>query len=496
MQDDRPTTDEDFGTAGEGTAPRMAALAVLPVFLELSNKRAVLAGGTAAARWKAELLAAAGARVEVYAPAAALSEEMRALLATGAAAGSLRHRDRPWDAACLAGAAVAVLDCEGDGEAQAFACAARKAGVPWNVVDKPRFCGFSFGSVVNRSPLVVGIATAGAAPILGQAVRRRIETLLPPSLSVWGRIGARVRAEVMARLAPGAPRRAFWERFADAAFARRIPSADDEAAMRGLVGELARSRAAGGRVTLVGAGPGNAELLTLAAVRALQGADVILFDDLVSDDVLELARREAKRMLVGKRGGRESCRQEDINATMIRFAKAGRNVVRLKSGDVSVFGRAGEEIAELERHSIPVAIVPGITAASALAAAFGVSLTHRDHASELRFVTGHSRRGLLPENVDWPRLAGAGATTVFYMGGRMAARIAARLREEGMAPDVPVAVAANLTRPDETRRTGRLADLAEIVAEIGVDRPILIGVGRVFESCLEAADGGAVAEAV
>ncbi|WP_370196439.1 uroporphyrinogen-III C-methyltransferase, partial [Aurantimonas sp.] len=184
--------------------------------------------------------------------------------------------------------------------------------------------------------------------------------------------------------------------------------------------------------------------------------------------------------LVGKRAARDSCRQEDINAMMVSFAKAGKHVVRLKSGDVSVFGRAGEELDELARENIPVAIVPGITAASALAASFGVSLTHRDRAQQLRFVTGHSKKGGLPEDLDWHALADDHATTVFYMGGRMAAKIAERLIHHGLPATTPVAVAANLSRDDETRAAGTLADLGAVVARIGVDRPILIGVGRVF----------------
>lgn len=248
----------------------------------------------------------------------------------------------------------------------------------------------------------------------------------------------------------------------------------------GISNERFDRSAARGRVTLVGAGPGDPELLTLKALRALQTCDVILFDDLVSAEILDLARRQAKRMLVGKRGGRTSCRQEDINATMVRLAMAGKHVVRLKAGDVSVFGRAGEEIAELDRHGIPVAIVPGITAASALAASFGLSLTHRDHAQELRLVTGHSRNGALPDDLAWSALASPRATTIFYMGGRTAAQIAERLLAEGAPATLPVAVAANLSRPDETRDIGTLASLPAIVARIGVDRPILIGVGTVF----------------
>ncbi len=185
-----------------------------------------------------------------------------------------------------------------------------------------------------------------------------------------------------------------------------------------------------GSVTLVGAGPGDPELLTLKAMRALQSADVILFDDLVSPEVLELARREAKRLLVGKRAGRESCRQDDINDMMVRFAKAGKRVVRLKSGDPMIFGRAGEEIARLENEGIAVDVVPGITAASAMAASLKTSLTHRDHAQEVRFVTGHSRNAELPRTLDWPSLAKANQTSVFYMGGRMAGQIEQRATAE------------------------------------------------------------------
>lgn len=235
-----------------------------------------------------------------------------------------------------------------------------------------------------------------------------------------------------------------------------------------------------GGVTLVGAGPGDAELLTLKAVRRLQVADVILFDALVSDDVLAIAPPTAMRISVGKRAARASCGQDEINGLMIAFAQVGKQVVRLKAGDVSVFGRAGEEVDALRRAGIAVEIVPGITAASALAASFGVSLTHRDHAQQLRFVTGHSRHGGLPAEIDWAALAGPHATTIFYMGGRMAGKIAARLMAHGLPPQTPVAVAANLSRPDEARAAGPLHNLPRIVAAIGVDRPILIGVGRVF----------------
>lgn len=479
--------DDGFGARKPLRPARMGELASLPVFFDLGAKRVVMAGGGPGAAWKAELLASAGAHVDLYAPADDLDEEMAGLLAMPPVSGRIHHHDRPWSADIFAGAAIAVGDVESEAEAQAFYCAAKAAGIPVNVVDKPAFCDFRFGSIVNRSPVVIGISTDGAAPILGQAIRRRIETLLPPALAGWAALAAKVRAEVVDRLAPGPLRRAFWERFSDKAFTTKAPDANAESDAQRFVADLARSPQAGGRVTLVGAGPGEAELLTLKAVRALQAADVILFDDLVSDEILELARREAKRMLVGKRAARDSCRQEDINRMMVQFAKAGKHVVRLKSGDVSVFGRAGEELDELHRENIPVAIVPGITAASALAASFGVSLTHRDRAQQVRFVTGHSKQGDLPEDLDWRALADDHATTIFYMGGRMAPKIAARLIANGLPETTPVAVAANLSRDDETKAAGTLASLGAIVARIGVDRPILIGVGRVFAEHARAA---------
>ena len=351
---------------------------------------------------------------------------------------------------------------------------------PVNVIDKPEFCTFQFGSIVNRSPVVIGISTDGAALILGQAIRRRIETLLPRSLSEWGSLAARLRSRIGETLLPGVQRRAFWEHFVDRVFSSAAgPQETEEYRLGEEACEIA-SRPPQGSVTLVGAGPGDPELLTLKAMRALQSADVILFDDLVSQDLLEMARREAKRMLVGKRGGRESCKQEDINAMMLSFAQAGKRVVRLKAGDPSVFGRSGEEIDFLDEAGIPVSVIPGITAASALAAGSNTSLTHRDCAQSVRFVTGHSRNGVLPETLDWRAIADTTASTVFYMGGRTAQGIMKNLLAAGMSPEMPVVVASNVSRADERRWFDALKDLPLDVDEIGFDNPVLIGVGRVF----------------
>ena len=452
---------------------RIKPLGILPVFLDLNGKKAVVAGGTEAAAWKAELLAAAGAIVHVY--AAAISPEMASLIEEH----RIVHHGHGWDPACLDGASVALADAVDDDEAARFEAAARAAGAACNVIDRPAFCHFQFGSIVNRSPVVVGISTSGAAPILGQAIRRRIETLLPPSLADWAALALDVRQAVARTLATGARRRAFWETLVDRAFGP-APTASSAAALRHQI-HLGSDAAAGGHVTFVGAGPGDAELLTLKAVRALQAADVILFDDLVSDEVLELARREAKRILVGKRAGRPSCRQDEINETMVKLAKAGRRVVRLKSGDPMIFGRAGEEIDVLGREGIAYDVVPGITAGIAMASALGVSLTHRDHAKSVRLVTGHSRNGGLPEDIDWRAVADPSATTIFYMAGRTAGGIATRLVSMGCSSKTPVAVAASLGRRDQVLHRTTLQGLAATVGRIGCSKPLIVGVGQAFE---------------
>lgn len=326
-------------SAVNDTPSPIGPLSVLPVFLSLRDRAALVVGGSSAAAWKAELLAAAGARVTVAAPDA-------------------------WRDDHLADAAIAVADLATDEEAARFAAAARRAGVPYNVIDKPAYCSLQFGAIVNRSPVVIGISTDGAAPVLGQAIRRRIETLLPSGLAAWAAAAQGFRTTLKSLL-PAAERRcAFWRAFAEVAFTE-APRGDLQRRLRQLAGKQNGGLPG---VTLVGAGPGDAGLLTLHAVRALQAADVILFDDLVSGEVLDLARREAKRLLVGKRGGRDSCRQEEINALMVKLARQGKRVVRLKGGDPIISGRAGEEIAGLEAAGIPVEVVPGITAAVGAAA--------------------------------------------------------------------------------------------------------------------------------
>jgi len=335
--------------------PRMAALSRLPAFFALEGKRAVVAGGGEPAAWKAELLAAAGARVDVFAPAPG---EAMLTLAAAPPRGQVVIHDRGWIAADFAGAALAVADCADAKAAADFAAAARAAGVPVNVVDRPAFSDFSFGAIVNRSPLVIGISTDGASPVFAQAIRAKIEALIPKGFARWAEAARAWRPRVQALALPFRGRRSFWEKFTARAVAApdRSPTDADLDALLTPV-----SSRESGSVILVGAGPGDPELLTLRAVRALQSADVILFDDRVSTDILDFARREAKKMLVGKTGLR--CRHDEISVLMVSLAKAGRRVVRLEGGDPMGFGQADEEIAACRAAGLEVEVVPGITAA-------------------------------------------------------------------------------------------------------------------------------------
>ena len=251
-----------------------------------------------------------------------------------------------------------------------------------------------------------------------------------------------------------------------------------------------------GMVSFVSSGPGDPELLTLRAIRRLQDADVVLFDDLASGPVLDQAGPQALRIAVGKRAGRPSAKQEHVNALLVEHASAGRHVVRLKSGDPMIFGRAGEEIAALEAENIPVEVVPGITAASAMASRLGVSLTHRDHAQSVRFVTGHSRQGKLPDNIDWKSLSDPSITTVFYMGGRTAAEIQSSLLAHGMPASTPVAVMISVSRSNEQRWCGSLAQLAAAITRLGVNEPVLIGIGDAFGAVSSMFSGAGTQEPV
>jgi len=464
---------------------RIAALDSLPLFFTLTGRRAIVIGGDDAAVWKAELLLAAGAHVTVLAER--VDRVLAALLQD--ASDRLHHRACTWTAADLTGATLVVASLSSETEAELLRISARQAGCLLNVIDWPAFCDFSFGTIVNRSPVVIGIGTGGAAPILGQRIRQRMESLLPPILARWAELARSVRDRLAAQTPDRQTRRRFWEQLSDQALrGDPVPCADDA------LSNNDASSAAAGQVTLVGAGPGDAGLLTLSALRAMQAADVILYDDLVSPEVLELARREAHRMLVGKRGGGPSCHQDEITDLMLRLARSGRQVVRLKSGDPMIFGRAGEEIEALEAAGIPVTVVPGVTAALAAAARFRIPVTHRDLARRLSFITGHAKDGALP-SYDWAALTAPETTTFVYMPHRTLCGLAGGLIDHGMPPDTPAALMFNISRADERLVVSPLAALAETPADKARDETVLFAFGPALQRMASRSDGDAQASA-
>jgi uroporphyrin-III C-methyltransferase/precorrin-2 dehydrogenase/sirohydrochlorin ferrochelatase len=455
----------------------MAPLATLPVFLKLAGRRVVVAGGDDGAVWKAELLAAAGADVAVYAENPVEAMEV---LAADPPAGSITIHRRSWHAGDLDGAAFAIGAIEDDDEGLAFRDAAKTAGVPVNVVDKPALCDVQFGGIVNRSPLVIGISTDGAAPVFGQAIRARIEAILPQGFTRWAIAAKAWRERVQARHLPFQARRRFWELFSARALA--APDATpDETEVDGLIAEADKVAHEGaGRVILVGAGPGDPELLTLKAVRALQSADVIVHDDLVPAAILDTARREAIRIAAGKRGRGPSCKQLDINELVVTLARQGKRVVRLKSGDPMIFGRAGEEIAAARAAGIPVDVVPGITAAQGAAAVLAVSLTHRDHARRVQYVTAHGKDGRLPKDLSWDALADPAASTIVYMPGGTWHEMATGLAQRGVRQGMPAIAIANATREDQQVIMATVATLGDQMATAAFDGPVLVLLGEAF----------------
>ncbi len=464
-------------TPSETRPARMEPLARLPVFLALDGKRVVIAGGSPAAAWKGELMSAVGARVEVY--AAAPSDELLQI-ASDPPRGAIAINRRGWTPADLSDAAVAIGAFDDDDGAAAFAAAARAAGVPVNVIDKPAFCDFAFGAIVNRSPLVIGISTDGAAPVFAQAIRAKLEALLPRGFADWAAAAARWRSAVKASGLAFSGRRKFWQLFT--AHAIKNPGAEPtQNDFDRFVAEVQGLGAAveTGSVTLVGAGPGDPELLTLRAVRALQSADVILFDDLVSRDVLDFARREARKMLVGKTGFGPSCKQDDINALMVSLARQGKRVVRLKGGDPLIFGRAGEEIEACQAAGIAVEVVPGITAAQGAAAKLGIALTDRDHSRRLQYITGHARNGQLPDDIDWKSLVDPSATTAVYMPAKTLEALVTRALAEGLDPATPAVAISRATRPDQRSVTATIAALPAQLQAAALPGPLLVMIGGV-----------------
>ncbi len=374
----------------------------------------------------------------------------------------------------FAGARLVFIALSDVVEAARLADLARAAGAQVNVVDQPALSDFQTPALIDRDEVVVGVATGGAAPILARDIRTRIETVLPAGLANVARMARGLRETVKSSVPNFLARRRFWERAFRGAAADLAAEGRTAEARREMLRLLNMAAPEQGVVHIVGAGPGDPELLTLKALRVLQDADVIIHDRLVPEAVLARARRDAKRLYVGKARGDHSVPQDQIEALMIAEARAGHRVVRLKGGDPFVFGRGGEELAAMRAAGVPVFVVPGVTAALACAASAGVPLTHRDHAQAVTFVTAQARPG--GAEADWTRLAAPNHTLAIYMGVDRAGETATRLIAAGRSPATPVAVVENGNRPDERVLTGRLDGLGALAK--GLSGPALLFVGE------------------
>jgi uroporphyrin-III C-methyltransferase/precorrin-2 dehydrogenase/sirohydrochlorin ferrochelatase len=447
----------------------------LPIFLKLAGEPcAVIGGGEVAAR-KVALLLSAGARVTVTAP------QLCPALAELAQQGRIDHRAATFEPGALAGVALVIAATDDRTVNAEVSRRARAQGTPVNVVDDPELCSFILPAIVDRSPVLIAVSTGGASPVLARLLRARLESLIPATYGQLASLAQRFRERVKRALPPSS-RRPFWERvlqgpIAELVLSGRLRQAEDSLELA--LEDSAQRGPEPGEVYLVGAGPGDPDLLTFAALRLMQQADVVLYDNLVSPAIVDLTRRDAERIYVGKRRADHTMRQEQINALMIELAKKGKRVLRLKGGDPYVFGRGGEEIESLAATGVRFQVVPGITAACGVAAYAGIPLTHRDYAQSCVLVTGHLKDGTM--DLDWHGLARPRQTLVIYMGLLGLEALCAQLIAHGMPPDMPAAVVQQATLPQQRVVTATLAELARKVEAAGLRPPTLVIVGDVVK---------------
>ncbi len=448
-------------------------MSYFPAFFDLKGKAAIVVGATPVALERVRLALAAGATVRVFADT--LSSEGRLLVASPGVAwlpGAPAIDD--FERAALA--FVATGDCDRD---RAAAETARAAGVPVNVADQPELCDFIMPAIIRRGDVAIGISTGGASPALARFIRETIERVLPARLGDLARFAARLRQRIKDLFPKPEMRRDVWERLIDGPCGEAVLAGKPAEARRHLLELLNRVEQPRetGVVHIVGAGPGDPDLLTVRALQLLQKADVVFYDELIGPDILDQARREAERVYVGKQKGRHGQEQPDINDALLAAARAGKRVVRLKGGDPFIFGRGGEEAEYLERHGVTAIVVPGVTAALGCAAAVGIPLTHRDYASSVAFISGHGRDGA--PLADWNGLARKDRTIVVYMGLTAAAAVSERLIAAGLSPATPAAIIARGTRRDQRLSLGTLGALPELALRHGDGGPALTIVGEV-----------------
>jgi uroporphyrin-III C-methyltransferase/precorrin-2 dehydrogenase/sirohydrochlorin ferrochelatase len=445
---------------------------LLPLFHNLQGRRCVMVGGGSVALRKLRQLIDAGAIVDLIAPE--INEAIQQL----AIKHSLRIHQRKFTNEDLIAAVLVIAATNNKQLNQQVSEQAQKLNIPVNVVDQPKLCTVIFPSVVDRSPIQIAISSGGTAPVLARMLRTRLEALVPAGYGKLAKLAGKFRSQVKAKITDGNGRKAFWEDVFSGEVAELVFSEQLSIAESRLQQKLDEPHTAKlGEVYLVGGGPGDPDLLTFRALRLMQKADIVLYDRLVSKEVLALVRRDAELMYVGKTAGDHPVSQDNINEKLVEFAKQGSRVLRLKGGDPFIFGRGGEEIAHLADNGVPFQVVPGITAASGCACYAGIPLTHRDHAQSVRFITGHQKDNTL--DLNWSELVAPNQTLVFYMGLNGLETICQQLMSYGMAPSTPAALIEKGTTERQRVFIGALDTLPDKVRKGEARAPTLIIVGSV-----------------
>ena len=447
-----------------------------PVFLDLNRRRCLVVGGGEVAARKAQQLLRSNADILIVAPRA--GDGILALEQQG----RVKYEAREFLPGDVSGCAL-VIAATADKEVNSRTAAAAKAeNVPVNVVDNPALCSFIMPSIVDRDPVQIAVSTGGASPVLARLLRVKLETLIPATYGRLATVVREFRGRVKQRFPDFKQRRRFWENILQGPVVEMLFAGQEAAAIQALEDELdsaAPTDHQAGEVYLVGGGPGDPDLLTFRALRLMQQADVVLYDRLVAPAIVELVRKEARKIYVGKRSDSHTVPQSELNAMLVTLAQQGKRVLRLKGGDPFIFGRGGEEIEELAAAGVPFQIVPGITAAAGCASYAGIPLTHRDYAHSCLFVTGHLKDGKL--DLNWPALLQPKQTVAIYMGVKGIDMLQKSLLEQGMQPDMPAAIIQQGTTPDQKVYVGKVATLAQTVADKDVKPPSMIVVGEVVK---------------
>lgn len=447
----------------------------LPIFLNITNRLCVVIGGGEVASRKVAVLLKANAAVTLISPA--ICHELQALVDTQ----RIQYTQANYTAAQLQGACLVIAATDDTAVNEAVSRDAKALNIPVNVVDAPDLCTFTMGSIIERSPVVIAVSSEGNAPVLARYIRTKIETMLPAGYGRIAAIAGEFREQVKAKFATTQARRRFWEGMLQGPMVERVISGQEQAArelLRNVLNETSDA-ACKGEVFLVGGGPGDPDLLTFRALRLMQQCDVCVYDKLVSPEVMELVRRDAELIYVGKARDQHTLPQEEINELLARLALQGKRVLRLKGGDPFIFGRGGEEIETLMEHGVPFQVVPGITAANGVSSYAGIPLTHRDYAQACLFITGHLKDGTL--DLDWVAMSRPRQTVVVYMGLVGLAEICQQLIAHGVSPDMPAAVIQQGTTQRQRVVTATLKDLAEKVEAAEMKPPCLTIIGEVVQ---------------